>query len=120
MGIVPYLARTQEQNEVGQALPQSPLIGVTSSTQNPVQIALLHWYDANLTTSFSVGYPTGVAFDGANIWVANSGSNRVTKLRASDGKVLGTFATGLDPASVAFDGANIWVANTSSNTVSKL
>ena len=26
-----------------------------------------------------------LAFDGANIWVANEGSNTVTKLRASDG-----------------------------------
>jgi DNA-binding beta-propeller fold protein YncE len=59
-------------------------------------------------------------FDGANIWVANSGSNNVTKLRASDGTLLGTFATGNSPARIAFDGANIWVANVTDNTVSKL
>ena len=48
----------------------SPSTGVTSSTKNPLQIAILHWYDANLTTSFGVGNsPIGVAFDGANIWV---------------------------------------------------
>jgi hypothetical protein len=41
-------------------------IGVNSSTQNPLQIALLHWYPANLTTQFSVGsHPFGMAFDGA-------------------------------------------------------
>jgi DNA-binding beta-propeller fold protein YncE len=35
---------------------------------------------ANLGT-FNVGtYPTGVAFDGANIWVTNGGSNNVSKL----------------------------------------
>ena len=45
---------------------------------------------------------------------------RVTKLRASDGTVLGTFAVGTQPMGVAFDGANIWVTNDVSNTVTKL
>ena len=31
----------------------------------------------------------GMAFDGANIWVANSVGGTVTKLRASDGANLG-------------------------------
>src|SRR2546422_11304122 len=43
-----------------------------------------------------------------------------TKLRASDGTVLGTFAVGTDPIGVAFDGANIWVANEGSTNVTKL
>jgi DNA-binding beta-propeller fold protein YncE len=60
-----------------------------------------------------------VAFDGANIWVANRTSNNLTKLRASDGAVLGAYAIGINPGYVAFDGANIWVANYSSNSVSK-
>lgn len=55
---------------------------VVTSTQNPLQIALLHWYPANLTTQFSVGNgPNGIAFDGTNIWVTNGLSNTVTKLR---------------------------------------
>jgi DNA-binding beta-propeller fold protein YncE len=60
-----------------------------------------------------------VAFDGANIWVANSTTTNVTKLRASDGANLGTFPVGNYPSAVAFDGANIWLANQGSNTVSK-
>jgi hypothetical protein len=44
----------------------------------------------------------------------------VSKLRASDGALLGTFAVGNTPFGVAFDGANIWVANDLGNTVSKL
>jgi len=88
---------------------------------NRQQIALLKWYAANQTASFPVGTnPYGVAFDGANVWVTNQGSSSVSKLRASDGTVLGTFAVGTLPAGVAFDGANIWVANYGSNTVSKL
>jgi DNA-binding beta-propeller fold protein YncE len=62
----------------------------------------------------------GLVFDGNHIWVANFGSNNVTKLRASDGAVLGTFSVGMGAQGMAFDGANIWVANTVSQTVSKL
>src|SRR5215472_10264045 len=97
----------------GSALAQG---GVTSSTKNPQQVATLHWYPANTTTSFPVGTafgrnPVGVTFDGVNIWVANTNDGSVTKLRATDGAVLGTFV--LDspgsggPAGIAFDGTNI-------------
>jgi len=44
----------------------------------------------------------------------------VTKLRARDGTVLGSFTVGSAPIGVAFDGANIWVANRGDGTVSKL
>ena len=49
LGIVPYLAVTQDQNEAEDLPQQPPLIGVVSSNQNPLQTALLRWYDANLT-----------------------------------------------------------------------
>lgn len=60
------------------------------------------------------GYPVGakpvtLAFDGANIWVANQDSQTVSKLRASDGMALGTFPVGGVPYGLLFDGANIWV-----------
>ena len=63
---------------------------------NPLQVAQLRWYDANKAgNKFAVGsFPTGICFDGANIWVTNAGSDTVTKLRASDGALLGTFAVG--------------------------
>ncbi len=84
-----YLASPHEQSEAqtAESVPASrPPIGVTTSTQNPLQVAILHWYDANLTTQFTTGTaPYAVAFDGSSIWVANNGSNNVIKLRASDG-----------------------------------
>src|SRR5438067_2058794 len=59
----------------------APGNGVTDN--NPLQIAILHWYAANLTTPFPVAagssLPFGIAFDGANMWVTNIGSNDVTK-----------------------------------------
>lgn len=102
--------------------PQEPPGPPGPPSPNPLQLAILRWYDANTAGhQIPVGTaPYGLAFDGANIWVANSGSATVTKLRASDGANLGTIAVGNTPEGVAFDGANIWVANQQSNTVSKL
>ena len=65
--------------------------------------------------------PQGIAFDGANMWVVNVNGNSVTKLRASDGAVLGTFPAGGGPQYIAFDGANLWITNfASSNNVRKM
>jgi hypothetical protein len=52
------------------------------SIRNPMQIALLRWYEAIQNgTTFPVGtWPFGIAFDGANIWVANNSNNSVSKL----------------------------------------
>jgi len=67
-------------------------------TFNPNQVAILRWYQGNQTASFGVGRtPVAVAFDGANIWVANYDDNNVIKLRASDGLVLGTLASARAP-----------------------
>ncbi|MCZ6753411.1 MAG: PEGA domain-containing protein [Acidobacteria bacterium] len=88
---------------------------------NPLQVAILRWYDAISGLQFTVeGFPMGVAFDGANIWVSNQGNHNVMKLRASDGALLGTFTVGTGPNYVASDGANIWVSNTGSGNVTKL
>jgi DNA-binding beta-propeller fold protein YncE len=51
--------------------------------------------------------------------VTNFSSNTVTKLRASDGALIGTFPTGQFPEGAAFDGANVWVVNAGDGTVSK-
>ena len=76
--------------------------------------------------SFPVGvHPSGVLFDGENIWVTNSGpgiggNHTVSKLRPSDGTILGTFTVGDTPQEMAFDGANVWIANFYSDNVTKL
>ena len=71
--------------------------------------------------TFTVGHsPRGIAFDGACVWVANFSDNTVTKLRVSDGHVMGTYATGHGPQMLACDGVNMWVGNSADGTVSKL
>src|SRR5262249_917409 len=66
--------------------------------------------------TFPVGgdYPQNLAFDGANIWVVNYFSETVTKLRASDGALLGTFPSGAESWDITFDGANVWISNNGS------
>src|SRR4029077_12134962 len=123
LGISVHLALSQDTGEAtgAPAVRTLAVTGVTTSTQNPLQIALLHWYKANQTTQFATGSNAiGVAFDGASIWVCNFGSSNVTKLRGSDSHNLGIFPAGTKPIAAAFDGANIWVANIGSANVTKL
>src|SRR5260370_31860833 len=101
--------------------PGQPDSATVIPPSNPLRVALLKWYAANRVTSFNVGANTeGLAFDGASMWIASAGSNTVTKVRVSDGAILGTFGAGQGPVAAAFDGANVWVVNENDNTVSKL
>jgi len=109
------------QGSAGPAGPQGEQ-GPPGLGYNPSQIALLSWYGVSQAgNSFAAGvWPTAICFDGASIWVANEGSDDVTKLRASDGANLGTYAAGNGPSGICFDGASIWVANEGSDDVTKL
>ena len=65
--------------------------------------------------------PRGVAFDGTHIWVANSGSNNVSKIDIITNEIeTVSLFKGSAPRGVAFDGTYIWVVNYGSNNVSKI
>ena len=87
----------QEKETVAICVPTDPACSSepTPVPVNPNQVAILRWYTANQTADFITGPvgngPFGVAFDGASIWVTNGGTNKVTKVRASDGTLLGAF-----------------------------
>ena len=63
-----------------------------------------------------------MAFDGANIWVANFCQGTVSELRASDGTLLGTFDVGAPrcPQFVAIGAGKVWVTISLENTVNAL
>jgi hypothetical protein len=56
------------------------------------------------------GSPQALAFDGANVWVANFGGS-VTELRASDATTLGTFPVLGAPVQIIYAAQKIWVAS---------
>ncbi len=68
--------------------------------------------------------PTGLAFDGTHVWVANKAGtgvmNTVSRIHATSNAVTATIGVGREPAGVAFDGTHIWVTNFGQNCVSKI
>ena len=63
--------------------------------------------------------PTGVAYDGTNIWVTSQFGNSVVKI-APTGVVLGRYSVGRNPTGIATDGKTVWVANNADDTVTRL
>lgn len=91
---------------------------------NPRRVAALQWYEA-IQTGLQYPAPPGtnqIAFDGDNLWVSRSLFGSVSKIRVSDGAVLGSFnVTGGEALGMAYDGANLWVAcGDFSHSVAKL
>lgn len=66
--------------------------------------------------------PLFPVFDGANIWVPNSGDNSITVVQASTGNVVATISADANnhlngPQAASFDGERILVTNNTGNTV---
>jgi len=92
-----------------------------SAQTNPNQVATLRWYSTITGLSFPVANnPYGIAFDGANMWVASYSAAVVTKLRANDGAVLSTTTLTQWPYYLAYDGTNIWASLGNGNAVAKI
>ena len=99
------------QNNIGRAYGV-PLLALSLN---------LDYFKINKRIDVTVGTaPFGIAFDGSYIWVANSGSNNVSKIDISTDTVVATVTVGNVPRDIAFDGSYIWVVNSGSNNVSKI
>ena len=48
--------------------------------------------------------PEAAAFDGTYVWVATQFNNTITRIRASDGAIAGTFAVGKRPVALLYAG----------------
>ena len=72
------------------------------------------------TQTISVPGTFQLAFDGTNIWSANGSANTVTKIQASDGTVLATYALPNSADDLVFDGQFIWILSRGSASVTKL
>lgn len=90
--------------------------------RNPQQIAMLRWYEVNSSGhTIAVGsIPDQLAFDGDCMWVTNWNAGTVTRVRASDEAILGTYPAGSNPNPIVFDGQYLWVGSESSPQVTKI
>ena len=61
-------------------------------------------------TAAAFNTPTGILYDGGNIWITDIFNNRIFKLDDS-GAILQTVTVGVNPIFPTFDGTNIWVPN---------
>jgi YVTN family beta-propeller protein len=65
--------------------------------------------------------PSGIAFDGQNLWVTNSGNNTLSEVSTDSLTVIKTVASGgLRPTGIAYDGTNVWVTHSNSNNIAKI
>jgi DNA-binding beta-propeller fold protein YncE len=69
--------------------------------------------------TFTAGFnsPTGILYDGANVWITEQFENTLKKLNSDDGTIAQTVNVGTAPRIPIFDGTNIWVPNLGSNSV---
>ena len=64
---------------------------------------------AKLTFKTPANHPTGLAFDGKNIWLADRGAYQIYQINPQDGAVIKTInAPGFDPRGLAWDGKLLW------------
>ena len=78
-------------------------------------------YDWTTTSTIATGAsPSGMVYDGTNVWVANNSGNSVTKILASTGAILGTYTVGTAPVELAVNGSYVWVTNSGDNTLSRV
>jgi sugar lactone lactonase YvrE len=64
---------------------------------------------AKLTFKTPANHPTGLAFDGKNIWLADRGTHLLYQISPIDGTVITTIkAPGFDPRGLAWDGKLLW------------
>jgi hypothetical protein len=62
---------------------------------------------STFTTGFS--QPRGILFDGANLWVTDSGDNSLKRVDTTTGAVLQTIALSGTVKHPVFDGTNLWI-----------
>lgn len=105
--------------------PQGPAGASGASIRiSKAQIAQLKWYEdpaRAVTFPTSGAGPVGLAFDGSNVWVANSLSDSVSKINPATGQMTDiALPVGSLPSELAFDGTYMWVTDNGTGKVSKI
>jgi sugar lactone lactonase YvrE len=92
------------------------------------------WLDGSGANALFSG-PQGIATDGTNLYIADTGNNRIRQVRISDGQTstlagsgavgsidaeIGTNATFYGPSGITTDGAYLYVADSTNNKIRKV
>ena len=65
--------------------------------------------------------PSGLAWDGTYLWVADDGTDAVYKLNPADGRVLASFKSpGSEPRGLVWAGTHLWHVDNATRTLYKL
>jgi DNA-binding beta-propeller fold protein YncE len=65
--------------------------------------------------------PTGLAYDGKNLWVADAFDDRIYAIEAATGKVVRSFESpGYKPEGLAWDGQYLWHTDSGENLLYRL
>jgi hypothetical protein len=93
-----------------------------ASSLNLKAVAEKRWYYTNTTGSGLSGlsHPSGICFDGVNLWVTCQYADVVQKVRAADAAPVAAYPTGDGPYHVIYDGIHVWVVNYGDGTVTEL
>jgi DNA-binding beta-propeller fold protein YncE len=62
----------------------------------------------------------GICWDGAYAWVSNLTANTISKIRCSDGTLIGSYATALSPYFSCYANGSVWVGCYNGNVIRKL
>ena len=110
---------TEFEPNIGGSPRQITFDGTNLWTANGANISRIN-VATNLDFTFSTGFttPSDILWDGANLWVTDTGDDRLKRVNPTDGTVLENIVVGVDPARLLFDGMNIWVSNVSNDSIS--
>lgn len=106
-GTIAFQQRGAQHGRVEMALPANS-VGVLDT-------------DGAMLGAIPVGnQPTGLAYGGGVVWVANRGDNSVFEIDPANRVVIQQIAVGSAPEALAATASDVWVANAGSDTVSRI
>jgi hypothetical protein len=86
-------------------------------TANSATVSMVNPIDGARVSFGGYSAPTGVLYDGSNIWVSDAGTDNFLLKLDSNGSIIQAVNVGAHPSVAAFDGTNIWVPNTNDNSI---
>lgn len=78
--------------------------------------------EVNKTLTFSDGFqPSGICWDGSNLWVIDYSQDLINILDPTSGEVLHSFsAPDVYPTGLAWDGSGLWIAGHNSGMLKRI